>query len=30
VRDAVAHGPGAQDCNGFRFSHKQVSDDFRV
>ncbi len=30
VRDAVAHGPGAQDCNGFRFGHKRVSDDFRV
>ena len=30
VRDAVAHGPGAQDCNGFCFSHRRVLDDFRV
>ncbi len=30
VRDAVAHGPGAEDCDRFRVMHKVSLDDFAV
>ena len=30
VRDAVAHGSGPKNCDGFCVRHRDVSDDFRV